>query len=80
MLTSKDFFVQEQMRKELMAQAAHARLVKSVSSQKGSSLKKVSFQVLGLVGSRLVRLGENLLSRCADMTLVRSGQSSQSNS
>ena len=80
MFIRKDYYVQEQMRKDRMASAAHARLVKSVISQKESSLKKVSFQVLGLVGSRLVKLGSNLLCRCADMTLVSPGQSSQSNS
>ena len=78
MFIRKDYYVQEQMRKDRMASAAHARLVKSVSSQKESSLKKVSFQVLGLVGSRLVKLGDNLLCRCADMPLVSPGQSSQS--
>ena len=79
MFISKDYYVQEQMRKDRMAQAAHARLVKSVTSQKESALKKVSFHVLGLVGSRLVKVGDNLLCRCADMTLVSPGQSSQSN-
>ena len=79
MFIRKDYYVQEQMRKDRRAQAAHARLVKSVTSQKESSLKKASFHVLGLVGSRLAKLGDNLLCRCADMTLVNPGQSSQSN-
>ena len=79
MFISKDYYVQEQMRKDRMAHAAHARLVKSVTSQKESALKKVSFHMLGLVGSRLVKLGDNLICRCADMTLVSPGQSSQSN-
>lgn len=79
MFIRKDYFVQEQMRKDRMAQAAHARLVKSVTSRRESSLKKVSFHVLGSVGSRLVKLGDNLLCRCSDMNLVSPGQSSQSN-
>ena len=79
MFISKDYYVQEQMRKDRMARAAHARLVKSVTPQKESALKKVSFHVLGSVGSRLVKLGDNLLCRCADMPLVSPGQSSQSN-
>ena len=79
MFIRKDYYVQEQMRKDRMASAAHARLVKSVSSQKESALKKVSIQILKMVGSRLVRWGDSLLNRCEKLSLVSQGQSSQSN-
>lgn len=79
MLSWKDFHAQEQRRQDLLAEAEHARLVKLVTSQKESSLKKVSNQVLESVGSRLVRWGDSLRSRTADMNLVSRGQSSESN-
>ncbi len=79
MLSWKDFHVQEQVRNDRLAEAKQARLVKSVSSERGSSLKKVSSHLRGLVGSRLVSWGDNLQNRRADMSLVSRSQSSQSN-
>ncbi len=79
MLNWKEFEVQEQIRKDRLVRAEHARLVRFVSTQQESSLKKVSIQILKMVGSRLVRWGDSLLNRCAKLSLVSQGQSSQSN-
>ncbi len=79
MLSWNDYYVQEQMREDRMAEAEHERLVKLVSSQKESSFKKFSTHLLESLGSRLVSWGDSLLNRCANMSLVSRGQSSQSN-
>ena len=73
MLSWKDFYVQEQRRKDLLAEAEHARLVKRFTSQKESYFKKVSSQVLESVGSRLVKWGDSLRSRNADMNMASQG-------
>ena len=73
MLSWNDYYVQEQMRNDRMAQAEHERLVKSVSSQKESSRKKVSNQLKELVGSWMVKRGGSLLDRGEDLNLASQG-------
>jgi len=73
MLSWKDYYVQEQKRNDQMAQAEHERLLKSVSSQKKSSRKKVSSQLRELVGSWMVRRGDSLLNRGEDLNLASQG-------
>ena len=73
MLSWNDYYVQEQMRNDRMAQAEHERLVKSVSSQKESSRKKVSSQLKELVGSWMVKRGGSPLERGEDLNLASQG-------
>ncbi|MCJ7717458.1 MAG: hypothetical protein MUO54_13185 [Anaerolineales bacterium] len=74
MLSWNDYYVQEEMRKDKMAQAEHERLVKSFSSQKESSRKKVSSQLRELVGSWMVKRGDSLLDHSEDLKLASQGQ------
>jgi hypothetical protein len=70
MLSWKDYYVQEQVRNDRLEEAKQARLVKSVSRQKGSAFKKVSVQLQEKVGSQLVQWGESLRGRSPERPLV----------
>ena len=74
MLSWNDYYVQAEMRKDRLAQAEHERLVKSFSSQKESSSRKVSSQLRELVGSWMVKRGGSLLDRNEDLNLASQGQ------
>ena len=80
MVTYKEFYVQEEMRKVRMAQAEHARMVKAAKANaegKTSRKKKLYLLLLGAV-TRLVKWSDSLRARGTDLSMVDRKQSSQS--
>ncbi len=80
MVTYKDFYVQEEMRKVRMAEAEQARMVKAAKSEDNdSSKKKKPYLLLLSAVTRLVGFGDSLRVRGTDLTLTSREKSSQSN-
>ena len=80
MVTYKEFYVQEEMRKVRMAQAEQARMVKVAKSQgKSSSKKKRPHLGLLAAATRLVKVADDLRARENDLSMASREQSSQSN-
>ena len=81
MVTYKEFYVQEEMRKVRMAEAEQARLVKAVkaNAEGKASAKKKPYLLLLSVVTRLVGFGDSLRARGTDLTLTSREQSSESN-
>jgi len=71
MLSWNDYYVQEQIRNDRLAEAEMARLAKSIRRQKESSFKQVSVQLQEKVGSQLVHWGDSLLRRVAGQSIAR---------
>jgi hypothetical protein len=69
MLSWKDYYVQEEVRKDRLREANKARLVKSLKHKVGGEAKNAGEQLLEKVGYRLVQWGGSLLRR-ADRSLV----------
>ena len=70
MLSWKDYYDQEQVRNDRLAEAKHERLVRLVSRQKNPANKKTAALLLEKVGYRLVGWGDSLLRRVADRSLA----------
>lgn len=79
MFTWKDYYIENQFRKDQMAAVDCQRLLKSVMIEKNSLGKKIVRQLLGIIGARLVIWGDFLIGRCEEMTLSSSQRSPQSN-
>lgn len=70
MYTWKDYYVQEQIRQERLAEAKHQRLVRMLSRQKAIDDKKAAARMLERVGYQLVVWGDALLRQVADRSLA----------
>jgi hypothetical protein len=70
MYTWKDYYVQEQIRQERLAEAKHQRLVRMLSRQKAIDGKKAPARMLERVGYQLVVWGDALLRQVADRSLA----------
>jgi hypothetical protein len=73
MLSWKDYYVQEEMRKVRMEEAEHARLVKLVSGDSGSPVKDIVLRMVEYVGSRMVSWGDYLLCIIDRARMVEQG-------
>lgn len=70
MLSWKDYYTQETVRQDRLAEAKQERLVRLVSRQKNPANKNASALLLEKVGYRLVGWGNALLRRVADRSLA----------
>jgi hypothetical protein len=73
MITWKDVYVQEEMRKVRMAQAEGARMMKAVRAtkeDKGISKKKKPYLLSLSVVTKLVQWGDALRARRTDLSLA----------
>lgn len=70
MYTWKDYYVQEQIRQERLAEAKHQRLVRMLSRQKAIDDKKAAARMVERVGYQLVVWGDALLRQVADRSLA----------
>jgi len=71
MLSWKDYYAQEEVRQDRLAEAEHERLVKLLSRKKNPGEKKASVRLLESLGYNLVSWGDALLRRVSDRYLVR---------
>ena len=78
MFTWKELYVQEEMRKERIAEAEQARMVKVAKAEKKSSSKKKPYLVVLSAATRLVKWSDDLRQRERDLSLASREQSSQS--
>jgi len=69
MITWKTYYVETQRRQDEIDQAAHHRLVDSVTVDCETGLTKLSIRMLDIVGSKLVQWGSQLQCRCAELSL-----------
>ncbi len=72
MFTWNTYYVETQRRQDEMDQAAHYRLVRSVTVDCETGLTKLSIRMLDIVGSKLVQWGSQLQCRCAELSLTSS--------
>ncbi len=70
MYTWKDYYVQEQIRQERLAEAKHQRLVRMLSRKQEIDDKKAAARMLERVGYQLVVWGDALLRQVADRSLA----------
>jgi len=70
MYTWKDYYVQEQIRQERLAEAKQQRLVRMLSRQKAIDDKKAAARLLERVGYQLVVWGDALLRQVAERSLA----------
>ena len=70
MITWKTYYVEDQRRQDEINQAAHHRLVQSVTVACESGFTKLSIKMLDIVGSKLVQWGSQLQCRCAELSLT----------
>jgi hypothetical protein len=77
MITGNTYYVETQRRQDEIDQAAHNRLVGSVTVPYESRLTKLSIRMLDIVGSKLVQWGSQLQCRCAELSLTSSKRAVQ---
>ncbi len=67
MFTWREYYVEQEQRKDQLAQAKKYRFVKASSAMRNSRFTNLSIRVLDVVGSQLVRWGHQLQCRCAEL-------------
>ena len=70
MYTWKDYYVQEQIRQERLAEAKQQRLVRMLSRKQEIDDKKAAARMLERVGYQLVVWGDALLRQVAERSLA----------
>ncbi len=70
MLSWKDYYTQETVRQDRLAEAKQERLVRLVSRNMRDARQKAWNEMLKRVGYRLVSWGDALLRRVADRSLA----------
>ena len=74
MVTWKEVYVQEEMRKVRMAEAESVRMMKAARSEKQGSAKKDKVYLLKLyLATKLVEWGDALRARGSEMSLAGEG-------
>jgi hypothetical protein len=74
MLTWDMYYKETTRRENEIALAMQDRYVKSVSEVCQSRLTKLGIQALDVLGSMLVKWGERLQCRCAELAMTRSNR------
>ena len=73
MISWKDVHVQAEIRKDRIAKAEQARIIKAVKSEEGGPTKKEPNLLLLGVATRLVKLGDALRTRGTNLRLANEG-------
>jgi hypothetical protein len=74
MITWDMYYKETTRRENEIALAMQDSLIKSVSEVCQSRLTKMGIQVLDILGSAMVRWGERLQCRCAELAMTRSNR------